>query len=1359
MDIGDFLNDKFNQLKQTLDPVGTTIQNVEQQVPQIAQNVGNAFTSFETPIANTINSGINNFRQEAGNGFNNFLQNPDNYIIPTINRMGVQSMGINNPTFQNQMTNVMGNLQQKISQPILDTINGQTPLMQNLHASQQAATSNYNPQEFSPVLGGVFDPTAQTPPLKEFLTPKSYLGGPAGQYLSNTAQEAFQGMMGSTPAISPSIGRISPKLFAINAAVSPAVSTVINTLSGRKTTLPDLVSTTISSLPFAMMRSVTEGGGFNPDLVDKFNEAYKDPEFRADIGAFAEKVENSSSPNQMNMGDLGNRIQSYANDLFGRKGSNLTNTQMKNVFDLLAQQSENPEKFTATNKYGLSTQNMREGENPDVAQPAPGETQTPVQEPVTNTKAINSPEGQLAVLGYKPEDVAQLSKEQMQEAVDKSIPPFMNDNLPSYAQSEAHPPKEYKSGPNVPPEKTETENLTQNTKEALAKHFSEQQSLDQRANITTQLISRGVKGEDETALFRNTIEHPENIEENAQKVQNPEDFKNAVKSFQDLTDYVYGRLKTYGSKMGYIEDYYSHLLDLSKPGEAERLDQFIKAKAANTKGYFNKGRVFENIDELEANGFTLKHPTIQGDISEYIGAAKRELAGRVLPQEIGKARPGEVYSTNFGEAPPASFRQLNVPGATGTYVSPTLNKELYGLNKTDFPTLVTQFDKFNRGIKEMRLAGGGFHALNTTFDYIGNELAHFRIPRIDEAVRVFFDSNYMNEYKEARLADGTIDKAGQMGVTLGKMSDFSPENVKSVVEGAQKYDPLSAMKRATFDRLINFYKLETVKNIDTTDMSPEEKLSTGKQVNNIFGGQNLLLQNRNAGIQKALHYFLLAPDYQEGRFTRTINAFSQGGPAGNLARTSLLGRLVVTAVVAEVGRRIVTGKWDQNVKDAVQNTLLAPNIPSPGQSAKGKNEIINLPKSNISDIAGIVGAGTVGGFLTPQGINEGIRHFAIGHLGSIASPAFQYVANENYYGQPLTDTFQGNQSLGTKIGNTVTNQLPIPVVQVLKVIQGKNTPLDAIINTVGLRVTSDPNNIGNVYYRNMAQVTNGFDPNELAAWNTLHPTKKDVDGSIVLTPGLTDSAQKAIIYLNTQKDAQGNPIGQTLQNSEVKLAQMTPGSHDPLWSLPQDQRNLYFASQVTLPGESNNYRSAIMKLPWFQTLMNDRTNYFNSIQQSQTTANNPANPGTPSSTGSGNVSPPDPNLYNTNRNLYFQQLHDYNNSKLIGMGLGPLTTNGNGMGTILGGGTSSHTRSSMMRSMRYQNNKFKQKYMRIKKITGAGKQTRAISLKMPKPKFGKVGQLKMTAGKAKKLNGLVYKTPKLNLHLGTGVGGKKRKLA
>lgn len=247
-------------------------------------------------------------------------------------------------------------------------------------------------------------------------------------------------------------------------------------------------------------------------------------------------------------------------------------------------------------------------------------------------------------------------------------------------------------------------------------------------------------------------------------------------------------------------------------------------------------------------------------------------------------------------------------------------------------------------------------------------------------------------------------------------------------------------------------------------------------------------------------------------------------------------------------------------------------------------------------------------------------------------------------------------------------------------------------------------------------------------------------------------------------------VFQYLQQTALTDANGDPSKVDPLYTAPQDIAQSYMRAESLPPSDS--YAKALFKDPGVQGLINARSTYF---QNNPITSTTPT-PSTVTVGGqqvpylsapvpsaraqqlmnAGNFKDPEVKAYLNQSTAYkAQQL-----SMLAGMTPNAIgSVLGGSGGTMLGGGMSTSMKRSMLRNMKYSNQRFKQKYGRIAKITGRGKTMKLASAKFGtgRIKLPKMGKLKMTAGKSKKLAGLIKQGKQPTFKL-TAYAKKKAKL-
>lgn len=734
-------------------------------------------------------------------------------------------------------------------------------------------------------------------------------------------------------------------------------------------------------------------------------------------------------------------------------------------------------------------------------------------------------------------------------------------------------------------------------KNGLYAFFNSKQNVGQLGDTAAQVAVGALKTPQDQELFRQVIEHPTTLEDAQTKASNPQLFKQAVQQFRDFTDQAYKQYNNGSSndqKIGYLKNYYSHILDLSDPADQEKFNEVVQAKLRNYKGWFSKDRVFADINELRDAGFNLKNQTVAQDIADYSRGVSKASAANAFINEIRQTHPSEIVtmtSKNDNVALPHGFVQLdpeNKYGLSGTFVSRDLYKEVgntLGPSSTLADNkLVHGFDIVNRLQKEVQLGLGGFHAFKTTIRQAVND------PRvIPTAFKNAFDPNARLAFRQQAIQDGTVDAAGKMGVTLGQSGDLLPESA-NILDKVTSSNPLEKFNKGLFGGLIDTYKINLVRGaMNKFDLNDPAQLNEarryGAQINDLMGGLNYATLNRNKTVQQLARFAFLAPDFNEGKIRQVAAAanLKDWSASANFARYNVLGEAALIAALSEVGRKLTTGSFDGNFKDFVANAILNPSVPLPNTNTfnnpkNGKTQIAELPGSDISDVARLA---------------QDPVHFVQARGSAGISTVAKLASGQDYYGNPLVDPFSGKDDNLLNRGVAIAKQtLPIPAVQGGKLVAGQVTPSDAALNTVGFRVKNNPDDPvvqeQTNYFNGIKQTADSLNPNDQKVFlGVIHPITKDQQGNSVIDKNQYTKPEQFATYL-------ANP---TVLNAE-RTFQQSQASHDPFWDWTPSQQKAYMQATVesqTNPGGDKTTTNALFNaIP--KQLYDQRTAYFNDLQ-------------------------------------------------------------------------------------------------------------------------------------------------------------------
>lgn len=737
--------------------------------------------------------------------------------------------------------------------------------------------------------------------------------------------------------------------------------------------------------------------------------------------------------------------------------------------------------------------------------------------------------------------------------------------------------------------------------------FGAMQPVTYRATVLARQADNILKSPQDNLNFRLAMENPSKLDEYASQSKNPTAFKQLTKDYSNFTDHIFNQLKNAKgiSQQGYVEDYFTHIWDLSKPGAQQTFNDLM-ANIRNSSSPFSKERVFATIQEGLHAGLTLKNPKVSGDILQYAQSTGKQLGAASFNAKINELRPGgAIDSPSAYNAKGQAFRQSNVPGNQGTFIDPEIQKEMGRYDQSVFADnkYTKAFDTGNRFLKTWDLSFGGFHALKTTARVLTTDPQ--AIPRavlnaVSPAARL--------SYQQSLVRDGVIDFASKIGVTADSIGDLN--SAKPILG---KLNVMESSNRALFDGLIQTYKMETVRGMmnkfdlsDPTQLQEAQKL--GAQINNVYGGLNYEAIGRNKTIQQLLRFGVLASDFNEGKIRQIGTAFNpkDWSPGALYARQTLFGEAAVMGIVSYLGNYLA-GNKNMTLQQLVQNAILNPNIPLPNNALfnnpkTGIQQTANLPSSDIGDIYRAI---------------TNPNQFIQARGAQLPRVADELNSGLDYYNQALVP--QGQQGSLLQTPNPVQTgiqrlqaigkqTLPIPGVQAEKYVQGRVTPVDAFINTIGGRVTNNPNNptvqSQQAYFNGLAKTGSSLNVNDQKIFfGILHPTTKDADGNPIVDKNVLTTPDKYETLLANPKVLQAE---QGFQQSQA--------SHDPMWDLNPNQLRAFMQAEVITKNDplsgfsgSTNYQTQTTKalfatLP--QNFFTQRSAWFATLPQSTTTSAN-----------------------------------------------------------------------------------------------------------------------------------------------------------
>jgi len=226
---------------------------------------------------------------------------------------------------------------------------------------------------------------------------------------------------------------------------------------------------------------------------------------------------------------------------------------------------------------------------------------------------------------------------------------------------------------------------------------------------------------------------------------------------------------------------------------------------------------------------------------------------------------------------------------------------------------------------------------------------------------------------------------------------------------------------------------------------------------------------------------------------------------------------------------------------------------------------------------------------------------------------------------------------------------------------------------------------GRLYYEDVKAVTQGLNKNELAAFNSLHPSKTNFLGEDIFDENKRITAYtRAGAYLNNPGTLEADRKLDQMQRERGK-----PGN--PMFDLPNPLLTKVLLKATLPPGSKDPELSNLYKEPWYQDYQNARSKYYDSLKsemaktgKSMPKSTNPypetpkqlqsamdAYSSLPKGTGArSNWIKANPGLWQQ-MTAQWAQVDAWENKERVAMGLAPIedeTTTSSGFGSGSGGG-------------------------------------------------------------------------------------------
>lgn len=526
-----------------------------------------------------------------------------------------------------------------------------------------------------------------------------------------------------------------------------------------------------------------------------------------------------------------------------------------------------------------------------------------------------------------------------------------------------------------------------------------------------------------------------------------------LKTYNDYTQAAGAHL---GQDIPYRQNYgVRRQYDPSPEGQAAM--QAAKAKLAQSPGY-TKGQFFKNYDEAAQFGLQRANENAMQDLASDMNQRSSNLSQLSLAKSLEESYPGQIKTINSGNIP-NGYKQLTIPGGDKFFAPESVASEI---NKRVRPDEATGFwkgyDTINSNLKNLKLAGGGFHSVNVLGSYLGQQIASGKIftptgaRDLGTVIKgTFSDNAYKSE----------LDRLGQSGKLIDADASglvYSMGRVQADVGRATgivgKIPILNSIHDAIFGRQIPLLKLkifeQKTEGLSRNDpVQLEQMTKIAKELNQNFGGINQAIQGLTPKQFKVASRLFLATDYNEGQLMSLRDAFTKGGAEGKLAREVVFGKALLFGGLATAGA--VAGGDFANKKPSEVAFDLLHKIVNPKFQIGGYN--VGLPTTQVAEVAKPL-EDTVKGVQSGHNL-QGIQNFATSRLAAVPSEGLQLAGNKNYAGQNIygVDSHGRPISPATTAADVAGTVLPIPFKQTVQTATGEQSLAAGAANVAGLRVT------------------------------------------------------------------------------------------------------------------------------------------------------------------------------------------------------------------------------------------------------------------------------------------------------------------
>lgn len=542
------------------------------------------------------------------------------------------------------------------------------------------------------------------------------------------------------------------------------------------------------------------------------------------------------------------------------------------------------------------------------------------------------------------------------------------------------------------------------------------------------------------------------------KADNPGAVLKAAQAKKDFYDWEQAvGSKLLGRDIPYRQNYYGGIRlavpeELANAGTPEE----IRKATLNMRPGFGSPQTYRSYEEALANKET---PLYANDREEFLNESANRL--NAINQLALHSGLEDAFGNDVAPGLANNYKMLNISGGQRISAYPELANYI---NKRALPDesgkILNGYDIVNANLKNLKLAGGGFHSINILGSYMGKLLAS--------------PQTYMHPLQTASDIGDVIKSTFSPKMVASQMEDWGKNGKLLSMDAAHlthdiqtteadvkqtgianKIPVLKQIHASIFGRQIPYIKMQLFANkMDQMgwDRNDPEDLKAmteyAKSLNNIFGGLDRDVQGLTPKQFKVAARGFLATDYNEGQIRTLLNALSKGGEDGKLARQVVFGKALLFGGLATLGGALGGEFKGQDAKQIAFNILEKMVNPE----FQAGSTTIGLPTTQVAELGKPLlqeGQHAVAG----ENLKTPFEDFASARFAAVPSAAEQLLNNRNFAGNPIYghDYYGRPVSPLTTLNNVGGMAAPIPITQAGNTITGQQSIGQAIANTVGVR--------------------------------------------------------------------------------------------------------------------------------------------------------------------------------------------------------------------------------------------------------------------------------------------------------------------